>query len=83
MKLEYKEVVINPAEYFSKPGEIVDSSDFTNIEKRKILKAWRLDIILLHMSDEENMCNGKEVEMLSRICRALNEVPLKSNQVRQ
>ena len=72
MKLEYEHVIIDPAAYFSSPDDILSHDEFTETQKRKLLKAWQLDITLLHVCEEENMANDSDVAMLSRINRAIS-----------
>lgn len=74
MKLDYEHVIIDPATYFSDPAEILNSADYSDAQKRKILKAWQLDITLLHVCEEENMTRDQDVKMLSRIHQALNKI---------
>ncbi len=78
MKLDYEHVIIDPASHFSDPNDILDSQSYSETQKRKLLKAWQLDITLLHVCEEENMSNSDDVKMLSRINRALNTLPPKN-----
>ncbi len=74
MKEEYKNVIIDPASYFTSPFDILSTNDFDAKQKKKILQAWQLDITLLHVCDAENMSNNQDSTMLSRINQALTSL---------
>ena len=74
IRLIFEEVMLDPAGYFKDPEELIAYPAFDMLQKRKILKAWELDVTLLQVCDEENMSSNQEVRLLGRIHQAIHEV---------
>lgn len=72
--LNLNDVIIDPQNYFKSPAELLDDGQFTQDQKRQILRCWELDVKLLQTCDEENMSNDQETKMLSRIHQALTKL---------
>ena len=51
-----------------------EGSGFDATEKKKILKAWELDITLLQVCDQENMGSANSPRLLSRIHQAIYQI---------
>ncbi len=54
-KLDVDAAVINPAECFAAPSEVLNDARLTRDEKRRILESWALDERLLSQAEAENM----------------------------
>ena len=74
MRLIYEEVILDPEGYFKTPDELSAYPGFYTLQKRKLLKAWELDITLLQVCDAENMGSSKDTQLLSRIHQAIHEI---------
>lgn len=70
-ELKFKEVIVNPQDYFTHPNEVLDCDNFDLDEKRRILQCWEHDLRLMQTCDEENMPCSIDTAMLSRIHQAL------------
>ena len=66
--------MLDPEGYFRDPDELMAYPGFDGIQKRKILKAWELDVTLLQVCDAENMGSSNDTRMLSRIHQAINDI---------
>lgn len=67
----YQRLILDPGAHFETPKDVLICKDLNPDQKRKILKAWQLDLTLLQVCDEENMSTDTEIKMLSRINQAL------------
>jgi hypothetical protein len=47
--------VIDPAECFAAPTDVLNDSRLTPAEKRRILESWALDARLISQAEDENM----------------------------
>jgi hypothetical protein len=56
---EYDKALLNPAEIFSRPKDVVDSDALTAPQKMEVLKRWETDALLLSVATEENMGGGE------------------------
>lgn len=74
VKYSFDEVVLDPAEYFDLPDNLLHYPGFDVMQKHKLLRAWELDVTLLQVCDEENMTTSEDSRLLSRIHQALQEV---------
>ena len=74
IRLIFEEVILDPAGYFKDPEELMSYPVFDTLQKRKLLKAWELDVTLLQVCDEENMSSTNEARMLGRIHQAIHEI---------
>lgn len=73
--LKFEKVILDPEHYFVSPSDVLAYPDFDVAEKRKILKAWALDVSLLQVCDQENMgSTTKEPRLLSRIHQAICQI---------
>lgn len=72
--LTFEEVILDPEHYFKSPSDILHYPGFDAVEKRKILKAWELDVTLLQVCDEENMSAATAPRLLSRIHQAIHQI---------
>jgi len=76
VKFVFEEVILDPAHFFDLPVELLKYKAFDAAQKRKILKAWELDVTLLQVCEEENMSASEDIRLLSRIHQALSQVEL-------
>ncbi len=53
--LDIDAAVINPADNFAAPIEVLNDSRLTADEKRRILESWALDERLISQAEAENM----------------------------
>ncbi len=74
IRLIFEEVMLDPEGYFKDPHELIAYPGFDALQKRKILKAWELDVTLLQVCDEENMGADQDTRLLSRIHQAIHEI---------
>ena len=72
-KLDVDAAVINPAECFAAPTEVLNDSRLTRDEKRRILESWALDERLISQAEAENM-KGTDQLRLQEIGLALLEL---------
>jgi hypothetical protein len=56
---EYDRALLNPAEVFKLPKDVVKSNDLTTDQKLEVLKRWETDALLLSVATEENMGGGE------------------------
>ncbi len=56
---EYDRALLDPAEVFKLPKDVVNSDDLTAEQKLEILKRWETDAQLLSVATEENMGGGE------------------------
>ena len=54
-KLDVDAAVINPAECYATPIEVLNDTRLTPDEKRRILESWALDEQLISQAEAENM----------------------------
>lgn len=62
--------LVNPADQFGSPGDVLEDRTLSRAEKLKILKQWELDARQLSVAEEENMTGGEE-NMVGRVSRAI------------
>ena len=74
INLTFKDVILDPEHYFQSPTDLLSYPGFDAMEKKKILKAWELDITLLQVCDQENMGSEKSPRLLSRIHQAIYQI---------
>jgi hypothetical protein len=72
-KLDVDTVVIDSADYFASPIDVIDDLRFTLDEKRRILESWALDARLLLEAEFENM-PGPDRPRLREVKLALLEL---------
>lgn len=72
--LTFEEVILDPEHYFESPSDVLKYPGFDAAEKKKILKAWELDVTLLQVCDQENMGSATEPRLLSRIHQAIYQI---------
>ena len=72
--LTFEDVILDPEHYFKSPSDVLSYPGFDTVEKKKILKAWELDITLLQVCDQENMGSVTEPRLLSRIHQAIYQI---------
>jgi len=72
-KLDVDAAVINPAECFAAPTEVLNDSRLTRDEKRRILESWALDERLISQAEAENM-KGTDQLRLQEVGLALLEL---------
>ncbi len=72
--LNFEEVILDPEHFFESPGDVLSYPGFDTVEKKKILKAWELDVTLLQVCDQENMGSATQPRLLSRIHQALQQI---------
>ena len=52
---ELSQCLANPGICFKHPKDVLETPQFSNDEKRQILKQWELDVIERLVAEEENM----------------------------
>ena len=62
--------LVNPADQFGDPAEVVNNPSLSRAQKLKILRQWELDARQLSVAEEENMAGGEE-NMVGRVSRAI------------
>ncbi len=62
--------LINPADVYSEPNEVLLDASLTQEQKREILKQWEYDARELEVAEEENM-EGNAPSMLREILMAI------------
>lgn len=72
-KLEVDTAVLDSADYFDSPMDVIGDLRFTHEEKRRILESWALDARLLSQAEAENM-PGPDRSRLSEVKLALLEL---------
>jgi hypothetical protein len=72
-QLDVDAAVINPAECFAAPIEVLNDSRLTPDEKRRILESWALDERLISQAEAENM-KGTDRLRLQEVRLALLEL---------
>jgi len=68
--IDVEAAMVNPADYFGDPAEVLRSSSLSRSQKLKILRQWELDARQLSVAEEENMAGGEE-SMVGRVSRAI------------
>jgi hypothetical protein len=72
-----QDFVRSPDLHFGTPAEVLESIDFTDAEKLKLLSSWKNDLIELQHASEENMnarddeSNGS-ADILGQVLAAIN-----------
>jgi hypothetical protein len=56
---QYDRALLNPAEVFKLPKDVVTSEDLTTDQKLEVLQRWETDALLLSVAQEENMGGGE------------------------
>lgn len=65
--------MLDPAEVFSAPEEVLNSDELTRDQKVQILRRWEYDARELEVAEEENMGGGPP-DLLSDIHAALRRL---------
>jgi hypothetical protein len=68
--IDVEAALVNPADYFGDPTEVLHSQLLSRSQKLEILKQWELDARQLSVAEEENMAGGEE-SMVGRVSRAI------------
>ena len=68
--VDFEAALVNPADHFGHPGDVVANRFLSQAQKARILKQWDLDARQLSVAEEENMAGGEE-SMVGRVSRAL------------
>ncbi|MEQ9487413.1 MAG: hypothetical protein RIM72_00285 [Alphaproteobacteria bacterium] len=68
--IEFEKAKLDPGSHFRKPGDVLASSDFSNVQKIEILRRWEYDANELAVAEEEGLTGG-EPSMLEQILKAL------------
>ena len=68
---QYDRALLNPAEVFKLPKDVVKSDDLTTEQKLEVLKRWETDALLLSVATEENM-GGGEPSRIEEVRQKLN-----------
>ncbi len=66
----FKSALVNPADAYGDPNQVVNDRSLTRAQKLKILQEWELDARQLSVAEEENMTGGEE-SMVGRVSRAI------------
>lgn len=70
-----KQALLNPANIFKSPKEVLAQDDLSREDKIKILKRWEYDQRELEVAEEENMGNlasNNDLSILDEILAALH-----------
>ncbi|MFO7812132.1 MAG: hypothetical protein R6V21_04115 [Pelovirga sp.] len=62
--------LINPADIYHDPNQVLQDESLTQEEKMKILKQWEYDARELEVAEEENMA-GDAPSMLGEVLKAI------------
>ena len=84
VKFDVDAAVIDPAEYFTAPTDVLDDLRLTQDDKRRILESWALDAQLLAQAEAENSARvrtGRGSERSSSLCWSCNAGTSRARQV--
>ena len=56
---DYDKALLNPAEIFKQPKDVLNTDSMTAPQKLEVLKRWETDALLLSVATEENMGGGE------------------------
>ena len=59
--LDVNDAIRDPTRYFAKPADVLEHTDLTRDQKRRILESWITDADLLAVAEAENM-GGADAE---------------------
>ncbi|HMB16002.1 MAG TPA: hypothetical protein VKN62_06775 [Pelovirga sp.] len=62
--------LMNPADVYSEPDQVLQDASLTQEQKMKILKQWEYDARELEVAEEENM-EGSAPSMLREVLKAI------------
>jgi len=65
--------LMNPADVYSEPDQVLQDASLTQEQKMKILKQWEYDARELEVAEEENM-EGSAPSMLRDVLKAILEL---------
>ena len=68
--IDIDKALLDPANVFSSPDEVLNSEDLSRDLKIEILRRWEYDARELQVAEEENMI-GTNADILGQIMRAL------------
>ena len=77
-KLDVDAAVINPAECFAAPTDVLNDSRLTPDEKRRILESWALDERLISQAEAEYI-KGPDQLRLQEVMLAMLDLHLSSS----
>ena len=67
---DFESALVNPADHFADPTDVINNRSLSRTQKRQILRQWELDARQLSVAEEENMTGG-EASMVGRVSRAI------------
>lgn len=70
----YEKALLNPADAFSDPQDVVASKDLTREQKVEILERWKHDAEELVVASGEGMAGGDARPALRSVTKALDAV---------
>jgi len=70
----YEKALLNPADTFGDPQDVVASQDLTREQKVEILERWKHDAEELVVASGEGMSGGDAQPALRRVTKALDAV---------
>lgn len=73
-RLDFQEVLTNPAAWFAAPQEIVDYGDFDDQQKRQLLETWETDARNEAAATDENMAGDEDDTILDDIVDAIRNL---------
>lgn len=76
--MDIEKAMLNPAQVFDHPEDILKEESLTHEQKVKLLKRWEYDARELEVAEEENM-GGSSPSVLGEILVALNSLDAGGN----
>jgi len=71
--MNIEKALMNPADVYNQPDQVLQDASLTREQKMKILKQWEYDARVLEVAEEENMAGG-EPSRLREIRQSLIEL---------
>lgn len=74
--MDFEKALLNPANEFAHPKDVITEQSFTLEQKVKVLRRWEYDALELEVAEEENM-GGDSPSILSEVLDALHSLGAK------
>ena len=71
--MNYEKALLNPAEEFVSPKDVLTEQTLTQDQKIKVLRQWEYDALEMEVAEEENM-GGDSPSILSEVLDALHSL---------
>lgn len=63
--------LVNPADVYSEPNQVLQDSSLSQEQKMEILKQWEYDAREMEVAEEENMAGNNAPSMLREVLKAI------------